>query len=139
MDYIPTPLWRRLLIIIYDSVLVFGVLYLALFPVVAVAPELAKNRLFTLVYSLCAAWLYFAWFWVKPGQTLGMKTWRVRVLSVEGKNIGWKQASVRFLVALLSWTALGMGFLWSLFDGKKRTWHDMASNSVLLQSSESDQ
>lgn len=132
MSYTPVPLWRRLLIIIYDSVLVFGVMYLALFPVVALAPELASNRLFTLIYSLFAAYLFFSWFWVKAGQTLGMKTWKTLVISDGGGRISWKQATIRFFVALISWGALGIGFIWSLFDRRKRTWHDIASGSSLV-------
>ncbi len=94
MNYIPAPLWRRLLIVIYDSVLVFGVMYLALFPIVVVAPKLAANHLFTPLYSLLAAWLYFSWFWVKAGQTLGMKTWKTLVVSDTGERISWKQATI---------------------------------------------
>ncbi len=139
MDSIPAPLWRRLLIILYDSVLLFGVVYLAVFPLQIVAPELVSNHWFIRVYILVVAWLYFAWFWVRPGQTLGMKTWRVRIISGDGKKISWKQASIRFLVSLFSWAALGLGFWWSLFDDRKRTWHDRASNSFLAQASDPDQ
>ena len=31
-----------------------------------------------------------------------------------------------------SWSAAGLGFLWSLFNPQKRTWHDIASNCVLV-------
>jgi len=79
-------------------------------------------------------WLYFSWFWVKAGQTLGMKTWKTLVVSDTGERISWKQATIRYLVAMVSWGAVGIGFVWSLFDSKKRTWHDMASHSYLVQS-----
>jgi uncharacterized RDD family membrane protein YckC len=61
-----------------------------------------------------------------------MRAWRVRVQRYDGKPITWWQALLRFLIAFVSWGALGLGFLWSLYDKRKRTWHDIYSESVLV-------
>ena len=81
--------------------------------------------IFTLSY------LYFAWFWIHGGQSLGMKTWRVQLLS-EDKPIDWKIAAIRFFSAIISWGVFGLGFIWPLFDKKNRGWHDMISKTVLI-------
>jgi uncharacterized RDD family membrane protein YckC len=76
--------------------------------------------------------MFYAWFWTHGGQTLGMKTWRVRVETLDGKAISYQQTLIRATVAILSAGLLGLGFLWSLFDKEKRTWHDMVSKSRLV-------
>jgi uncharacterized RDD family membrane protein YckC len=44
----------------------------------------------------------------------------------------WRQALIRFLVAILSWGACGLGVLWILVDKDKRTWHDRASGTRVV-------
>ena len=71
-------------------------------------------------------------FWLRTGQTLGMLAWRLRVVqSDNGRSITWKQALIRYFVALLSWAAVGLGFAWALFDRNRNTWHDLLSGTEL--------
>lgn len=85
-----------------------------------------------LFWLLAVAFLFFGWFWTHGGQTLGMRTWRIRVQTRDGRAISWTQALLRFLTALVSWGALGLGFWWSLWDPERMTWHDRWSESVLV-------
>ena len=55
-----------------------------------------------------AAWAYLAGCWHRGGQTLGMKSWRIRAVDrASGGALGWGQATVRFVVAILHWLPLG--------------------------------
>ena len=129
----PVGLLRRLAAIAYDACLLFAVLFVATALVLpftggqAVAPG---NRLFFL-YLLAVSYLYFAWFWTHGGQTLGMRAWHIRVRASDGGAVTWKRAALRFLVSLLSWGALGAGFLWAAFDARRRAWHDRLSHTTL--------
>lgn len=76
---------------------------------------------------------FFAKFWTWSGQTLGMQVWCIRVQNVDGSSISLWQALLRFVVSIASWLCLGLGFYWSLFDKQKRSWHDMYSNTQLVQ------
>lgn len=76
---------------------------------------------------------FFAKFWTHSGQTLGMQVWGVRVQNTDGTAISLWQALLRFIVSIGSWLCLGMGFLWSLFDKQKRTWHDLYSGTQLVR------
>ena len=76
---------------------------------------------------------FFAKFWTHSGQTLGMQVWGVRVQNVDGTAISLWQALLRFIVSIGSWLCLGLGFLWSLFDKQKRTWHDLYSGTQLVR------
>jgi len=91
---------------------------------------------FFIIVIFLLSYLYFAWFWIHGGQTLGMKTWRIQLQRNSEYNgrdcIGWKVAAVRFLTAIVSWLIFGLGFLWAIFDKKNRCWHDLSSKTVLI-------
>ena len=54
--------------------------------------------------------------------------WAAAVLWVVGGAL-----ALRYAVATLSLAAGGLGFLWSLIDRERRTWHDLASGTVLVR------
>ncbi|WQG56874.1 RDD family protein [Pseudomonas sp. RTB3] len=76
---------------------------------------------------------FFAKFWTHSGQTLGMQVWGVRVQNADGSRISLWQALLRVMVSIASWLCVGLGFVWSLFDKHKRSWHDIYSDSQLVQ------
>lgn len=133
---LPVPgLGRRLGAACYDLLLLFAVLWFASFPFVFVAGGAGDSgiqRLIFQFYLLAVAFLFYGWSWVHGGQTLGMRTWRLRVTRVDGRPLGWKLALARFSFALLSLSCLGLGFWWTLIDRERRTWHDRLSGTRLV-------
>jgi len=132
---IPAGPFRRFAAIIYDSLLVIGLLMLAtavLLPFTHGEAIHAGNLPYR-AYLALIIFLYFALGWTRSGQTLGMKAWRIRVQQPDGRAIGWRQSLIRAAVAVLSWLSLGAGFLWSYIDGERRSWHDMASGTQLVR------
>jgi uncharacterized RDD family membrane protein YckC len=130
-------LFRRLFAIFYDCFLLIAILFIvsaiatALNQGKAVEPDDALYPVFVIIiFSL--SYLYFAWFWIHGGQSLGMKTWRIQLQSNNNKAISWKTAAIRFITAIFSWGFFGAGFLWALLDKKNRCWHDLASKTVLI-------
>ncbi len=75
---------------------------------------------------------YFCASWVRGGQTIGMRAWRLRVVSADGGKLPWLRALLRFLAALASVASLGLGFLWCLIDREGRAWHDIAAGSRVI-------
>ena len=140
-------LFRRLFAIFYDSFLLIAILFIvsaiatALNQGKAIEPDDTFYPLFVLIIFFLS-YLYFAWFWTHGGQSLGMKTWRIKLISAEvsasettstgNTNIGWKTAAIRFISAIFSWAFFGLGFLWALFDKKNRCWHDLISKTLLI-------
>ncbi len=134
-------LFRRLFAIFYDCFLLLAILFIvsaiatALNHGKAVEPDDTFYPVFVIViFGL--SYLYFAWFWIHGGQSLGMKTWHIRLQNDDRENanrqIDWKIAAIRFFSAIISWGVFGLGFLWSLFDKKNRSWHDMISKTVII-------
>lgn len=86
-----------------------------------------------LLLMLIAGFGYFGLSWRRGGQTLGMRAWRLRVLRADGSVPAWSALVLRYVVAGVSLGACGLGFLWSLIDGERRTWHDLASGTVTVR------
>lgn len=82
---------------------------------------------------LLALFAFFAKFWTHNGQTLGMQAWGLRIQNADGTAIDLWQALLRFVVAIGSWLFVGLGFLWQLWDKQGRTWHDIYSDSRVVQ------
>jgi len=130
-------LGRRLMAIIYDLFLLMAILFIATAVAMAfnhgnaIEPGQTLYPYYVsclLIISFC----FYGWFWTHGGQTLGMKTWKMKLQQDNGQSITWMLALIRFIAALISWSAAGLGFLWSLFHPQRRTWHDIASNCVLV-------
>jgi uncharacterized RDD family membrane protein YckC len=119
--------------LLYDSMLLFAVLFFAtliLIPFTHGAIE-PTNVLFTLYLTLiCLA--FYVGFWTHNGQTLGMKTWRLRVQQANGAPITLRQAAIRFFASLLSIACAGLGYLWILIDEDKKAWHDRLSHTYVV-------
>jgi uncharacterized RDD family membrane protein YckC len=84
-------------------------------------------------YLLFIAFLYFAVPWVRTGQTLGLKAWRLRVERREGGPITWWHALLRFLGAVPTLLPAGIGLLWVLVDRERLAWHDRISGTRVVQ------
>ena len=86
------------------------------------------------VLLLAVTFAYLGLSWRRGGQTLGMRAWRLRLVNVDGSSpVPWRALIQRYLVAKVSLAAVGLGFVWSLFEPNRRTWHDLASGTVLVR------
>ncbi len=131
----PPGLGRRLAAISYDTLLLTAILLFAAIPFVLLvhgAPATTPVRFLFQFYLLSIIALFYCGFWVHGGQTLGMRAWRLRLVRAGGGSVGWQQALLRFFAALLSWAALGAGFLWILVDRDRCAWHDRLSGTRLI-------
>ena len=122
---------------VYDGVLVVAVWMVAtavLLPFTGGEAVRPAQGWYT-AYLMALAFAYFGWFWTRGGQTLGMRSWRLRLVGTDRSRVRWGQALVRFLGACVSWLPLGAGFLWALVDPCRRTWHDRLSDTVIVDGS----
>ena len=76
---------------------------------------------------------FFGWFWTHGGQTLGMRAWKIRVVTYSGQPLDWQQAFFRYMAAIISWLFLGAGFFAALLDAERLTWHDRFSRTRLIR------
>lgn len=107
-----TPsLSRRLACNLYESLLLVAFLLVAAFPIAALTRHLPPEIGIAVLrlYLFLAAGTYFAVFWRK-GQTLAMKTWRIRLVSTAGGVPSRSQVWLRYSLACLNLIVLGIGW-----------------------------
>ena len=94
---------RRLATLLYEALILFGVVFVAGY----LFSTLTQQRNGLTHHNLLAAWiglvvgLYFVWFWTHGGQTLPMKTWRLRVVAADGSPLSTGRAIARYVLAWL--------------------------------------
>jgi uncharacterized RDD family membrane protein YckC len=94
---------RRLAAFTYEGVLLFGVVWVA-----GLVYGIATNQRHALAGSaglqvtvFVVLGAYFVYFWSRHGQTLAMRTWRLRLVGSAGTPPGPGRACVRYLLAWL--------------------------------------
>lgn len=126
---------RRLASLLYESLLLFAVAFLGtwLFQFAAGTAVIAGWRMHLLQLFLLALFAaYFLWCWLRGGQTLAMKTWRIRLVAKNGHGrLSPKAALLRFLYALLL-VPTTIGLLWALVDRDRQFLHDRLAGSLLI-------
>lgn len=143
----PAGILRRLGALIYDGLLVIALWFLGtalLLPFThgeAIPSSGPMNAAYQL-YLAVICFLFLAWFWTHGGQTAGMKAWRLRVVTTDGKRFGWRRAALRFGASLLfwlpaywqPWAGFGLWLLafgWMLVNDARLTWYDRLSGTAL--------
>ena len=134
----PARLGRRLLSLAYEALLLAavwlagGFLFLALAG--SLAPHLARPAL--QLALLLLAGIYFVWQWQRGGQTLPMKTWRIRLVTASGEPLSLRRAACRFVFAAAGTLCFGAGFLWALVDPDRQFLHDRLAGTRIVMSAE---
>jgi uncharacterized RDD family membrane protein YckC len=129
-------LGRRGLALCYEALLLLALLFAGALPFVLVASavdHIAARPLFQF-YLVALTALYFVWQWRHGGQTLAMRTWRIRVVTREGAPLDWARAARRYLFALCGTLPLGAGFLWALVDRERLFLHDRLAGTKIVRS-----
>lgn len=119
---------RRVASMFYEALPLLGILAVSagLFGI------LLEQRHALYLRHLLQTWLflvisaYFIWFWSHGGQTLPMKTWRIKLVAVDGSPVSGSRALIRYLLAWL-WVLPGLILAWAL--GAK-TWMLLAIPAV---------
>lgn len=75
---------------------------------------------------------YFLWCWSHGGQTLAMKTWRIRIVTASGAPLTSLKALQRLLLTATCLLPAGIGFWWALWDKDRQFLHDRLAGTRLV-------
>ncbi len=140
---------------LYEGMLLFAVLFISayLFSTLSQTRHALDNRHLQQAFLFVVLGIYFTWFWAK-GQTLAMKTWRIRLVDRMGQPVTQVRALLRYLlswlwflpalavmapfnlsgaesaVLLLGWVAVWA--LLSRFHPQQQFWHDALAGTRLI-------
>jgi len=134
LDAPSASLARRALALVYEALLLSALLLGSAAPFVMIthtADAIVARPLFQ-IYLLAVAGAYFIWQWRRGGQTLAMKTWRIRIVTREGLPLALRHALSRFLFAAAGSLLAGAGFLWALVDREGLFLHDRLAGTRII-------
>ncbi len=133
-----TPgLCRRLLCLVYEMLLLTAVVIFAggIATLLVQAAGLSEGRILTQTVVVAACAGYFTLQWCGRGQTLPMKTWRIRLEGASGRRITLRQAVLRLVLATIGYLAMGASVLWALADRDRQFLHDRLAGTRLVTAS----
>jgi uncharacterized RDD family membrane protein YckC len=124
---------RRLACAVYELLILTALVLIAGFPFLALAGDATAGwrRHLLQAYVLVVVGTYLVGFWTHGGQTLAMKTWRIRVESAEGGAVSRPAAIRRYLFALAGLALAGVGFFWAFLDRDRQFLHDRLARTRL--------
>ena len=150
-------LGRRLAALLYEGVLLFGVLMIAgyLYSSLTQMRHALQGTLGLQMFLFLILGIYFVWFWSHGGQTVAMKAWHIRLVDRQGQPVGQLRALCRyalcwlwFLPALGSVKMLGLtgGLTYAAvvltgvlayaalarLDADRQFWHDVVCRTRLI-------
>lgn len=125
----PASIFRRVAAFFYDSLLLTAVFFLITAIAVGLnGGEAIRNPIY-LAVLLPIACLFFCWFWMKGGQTLGMQAWKIKLVNEAGGSPTIKASVIRFAIGLLF---LPLVLVPAIFDKNKRGLHDRLAGTKIL-------
>ncbi|AND71162.1 hypothetical protein ATSB10_37080 [Dyella thiooxydans] len=153
-DSPPAPLWLRLIALVYDLLIVVAIMLVANM----IGLALTGGHLLDEHQHLQAWWFpffeaacvggYFVASWRRGGQTVGMRPWRLRVVSADGATVPTARLLLRLATAALPLLALGLSpaiglrdaalamlaiwaawFAVALVDPRRRALHDLVAGT----------
>lgn len=131
LTYRPASVFKRIGAFGYDCLLLLAVLFVAtaLWLALTGGEAVKAGNLFYSIYLLLIAFLFFGWFWIHGGQTLGMRAWKIRVERLDGSDISWVQAIHRFIIMCMTF---GLSILWCFTNKEKQAFHDRLSATRVI-------
>lgn len=130
----PAHLTRRALALLYEALLLAAVLFAGTLPVLIflqhAEPAFMRPLLQFYLLALCGS--YFVWQWLHGGQTLPMKTWRLKLVTRDGAPLTLRCGIYRFVIALLGSALFGAGFLWAFIDRERQFLHDRLAGTKII-------
>jgi len=132
----PAGLRRRLACMLYEALLLLGVLAFAfLLPqmILGMMTKTLPPGWVSLLHVFAVLGLYFYVLWGRNGQTLAMQTWRLQIVDAQSGKL--PNASQRLMRYVLAWPSLlffGAGLLWSFFDRDSQFLHDRFAGTCIV-------
>jgi uncharacterized RDD family membrane protein YckC len=130
---------RRFAALIYDGFLLAALLMtytgaILIFTRRAVLPETYGAWAYLYRAGLIAVIAaYYVLNWIRSGQTLGMRAWRLRAVSDAGSRLNATSALLRFLCGFLAWPPAALGVLWLYLDPDHLAIHDRLSGTRVVR------
>ncbi len=151
---------RRLACLPYEGLILLALLLIFTFPFAGMKGAAESGRMHAVlqIYFCFVAGAYFLVFWLRSGQTLAMKTWRVKVCDANAQQLTFKRAVIKLVISALFYVPACVGLvlfffparihpaetawlflplvatvLWAWFDADRQFLHDRLSGTRIIE------
>lgn len=131
MQVSSAPIWKRLLALIYDALVVTALVLISGLIASVIAQGEAPSWLTQLLIVLSVAG-YFWWSWSRGGKTAGMRAWRLRVVGMDGEPLTSQVAMKRLMMCILTLAPTGAPLLTGWLSPIGQTVYDSLSNTRVV-------
>lgn len=130
-------LMRRLLALLYDSILIIGI-YMSYVILVTYlngsALESQLEILFLQFSFIIFIFLFYCYFWkFNNGQTLGMQVWKIKLVSSGNEEININKMVLRCALSMIFSLVFLSNFIFIIFNKERKTLGDYFSKTKLLK------
>jgi uncharacterized RDD family membrane protein YckC len=129
------PIWRRVAAFLIDFLVVLLMMWGGAIGHARSRVEDGETTAMVtfVVWALVAPSVYFIG-GNALGNTLGKFVLGLRTIRlIDGRVPGIRRGLGLWLASLLSILALGLGYLWAIWDPKKQTWHDKLAGTIVVR------
>ncbi|MFL2705634.1 MAG: RDD family protein [Gammaproteobacteria bacterium] len=129
---------KRVLALIYDSLLIAAIIIVASLLLVFINGEYPKPgtllSVIQFLISILVGPLFYSYFWLtNDGQTTGMQAWKIKLVSSNESKLNMKQTYLRCLISVISFLFIGIGYFWILFNKNNLSWSDIATKTRVIK------
>jgi uncharacterized RDD family membrane protein YckC len=116
--------WMRFASYIIDAIILF---------VVGIVLAIAVGGTSGTVLQFAVGLVYTIGFWIAQGATPGKMALGIKITTVDGEDIDFGRALLRYLGYIASAIILLIGYLMIAFTGQKRGLHDYIAGTVVIK------
>ena len=82
---------------------------------------------------ILSTWSYFIFFWMYGGKTLGMSSWKIKVVNPDNQNLSIAQLSIKFIINILTFALCGIPLIFVFLHKDKISLSDYLSNTRVIK------
>ena len=127
-SYIVFPL-RRIAASVYDLFLLLGVWFAVGSFAVWINGGIIQTKWVGPILVILSTWIFYGYFWMNGGKTLGMAVWNFEIYSTNGGNITLQKVTIRFFCNVLTILLIGIPLVMMYFSENNLSFSDYLSKT----------
>ena len=127
-SYIVFPL-RRIAASVYDLFLLLGVWFAVGSFAVWINGGIIQTKWVGPTLVILSTWIFYGYFWMNGGKTLGMAVWNFEIYSTNGGNITLQKVTIRFFCNVLTILLIGIPLVMMYFSKNNLSLSDYLSKT----------
>ena len=127
-SHIVFPL-KRIAASIYDLFLLLGVWFAVGSIAVWINGGIIQIKWVGPIIVFLSTWVFYGYFWLNGGKTLGMAVWKFEIYSLDRSKITLSKISIRYFTNIITFFLFGIPLIFMYFSKKNLSVSDLLSGT----------